>query len=236
MQSTPFDARGLSPGEFFDRMGVPYTLDGRQITVEDVDLTCRGLTHLPDLQDVVVKGSFDCSQNLLVTLDGAPRRVGSDFDCDHNRLRSLEGGPESVGNSYDCSYNQLSSLKGSPKTVGHSFFSNSNSLLSLNGCAAMEVGNYFKVSDNLINDFSIIPKRFQTISLTLLEKSAMHKKEIINGRTYSYKSFLEERAKQTELKEHICLVKLRLQEAQREASPRSFQGRSSKEQPERGGR
>jgi hypothetical protein len=38
--------------------------------------------------------------------------VGENFDCRNNKLTSLEGAPEVVGGSFDCRNNNLTSLEG----------------------------------------------------------------------------------------------------------------------------
>ena len=75
---------------------------------------------------------FDCSDNQLTSLDGAPQSVGGFFDCSDNQLTSLEGAPKSVGTGFYCSKNQLTSLKGAPKSVG-SFGCSDNQLTNLLG-------------------------------------------------------------------------------------------------------
>ena len=47
----------------------------------DVDLSERGLTELPDFSKVVVNGNFNCSDNQLMTLNGAPSKVRGSFYC-----------------------------------------------------------------------------------------------------------------------------------------------------------
>ncbi|MCW3498654.1 hypothetical protein [Burkholderia cenocepacia] len=82
-----------------------------------VFLNGKRLTGIP-VQFNKVSKSFDCSQNQLTSLDGAPRIVGKSFDCSQNQLTSLKGGPQIVGSSFICSQNQLTSLEGSPQIVG----------------------------------------------------------------------------------------------------------------------
>ena len=80
----------------------------------NLDLWNKGLTELPDLSEVVVKGYFNCSDNQLTSLEGAPQEVGGDFGCRENKLTSLEGAPQTVGGDFYCSDNQLTSLVGLP--------------------------------------------------------------------------------------------------------------------------
>ena len=52
---------------------------------------------------------FDCFDNELV---GAESYWEGDFDCSDNLLTSLEGAPKEVGVKFYCSDNQLASLEG----------------------------------------------------------------------------------------------------------------------------
>ena len=45
---------------------------------------------------------FDCRNNHLTSLIGAPKYVGGWFDCNNNQLTSLAGAPKYVGGSFDC--------------------------------------------------------------------------------------------------------------------------------------
>lgn len=55
----------------------------------DVELANKELTELPDLSKVVVEGNFDCSDNQLTSLAGAPKKVGLNFNCSNNSLTGL---------------------------------------------------------------------------------------------------------------------------------------------------
>lgn len=92
--------------------------DGTLLVRGDVDIAGMKLEKLPDLSTVVVQGAFDCSDNSLTTLKGAPRNVGGNFDCSNNRLVSLEGGPETVGKGFFCIGNPLRSLDHKPVEFG----------------------------------------------------------------------------------------------------------------------
>jgi hypothetical protein len=41
-----------------------------------------------------VSGKFDCENNQLTSLEGAPQSVGSNFYCYNNQLTSLDGAPQ----------------------------------------------------------------------------------------------------------------------------------------------
>ena len=97
----------------------------------DVDLSERGLTELPDFSKVVVNGNFNCSDNQLMTLNGAPSKVRGSFYCFCNYLTTLKGAPSEVGASFNCSYNRLISLVGIPKEIGNNFICRNNIGLSI---------------------------------------------------------------------------------------------------------
>jgi hypothetical protein len=99
------------------------------------DFECKE-QGLPDFKGVrfgKVTLSFNCSDNSLTSLAGAPQSVGKFFNCSDNSLTSLEGAPQEVGASFDCSDNSLTSLEGVPRTVGGSFYCSENFLTSLEG-------------------------------------------------------------------------------------------------------
>jgi hypothetical protein len=68
-----------------------------------------------------VSGWFDCAENQLQTLEGAPRSVGGVFFCNNNQLRTLKGAPDSVGD-FICVDNPLISRAGWPKCIGKRFY------------------------------------------------------------------------------------------------------------------
>ena len=81
---------------------LPYEQDGKTYNLYDmpdgfvikgnVDLRDKGLTELPDLSKVIVEGCFECQRNRLISLKGAPQKVGGEFNCSHNPwLESLYG-------------------------------------------------------------------------------------------------------------------------------------------------
>ena len=90
-----------------------YTInsDGTVDVNNDVNLRVKGLTKLP-LKFGIVKGSFDCGDNELTTLEGSPIEVSGGFKCNNNKLTSLEGSPREVGRVFYCSGNQLTTLEG----------------------------------------------------------------------------------------------------------------------------
>jgi hypothetical protein len=94
------------------------------------------------VQFAVVDGDFDCCNNHLKTLVGAPKSVGGGFYCNDNLLETLAGAPQWVGGSFNCSDNSLKTLVGAPNSVGGGFNCSYNSLETLTG-APRSVGGYF---------------------------------------------------------------------------------------------
>ena len=94
----------------------------KKIIEGDVDLSSLLLTELLDLSDVEVGSVFDCDNNNLTSLEGAPQTVGGSFYCNNNNLTSLEGAPKIVDGRFYCIDNNLTSLKGIPKTIGGNFY------------------------------------------------------------------------------------------------------------------
>ena len=71
---------------------------------------------------VDVDGDFYCVGQGLKDFKGvAFGHVGRHFDCRDNQLTSLEGAPQTVGGYFSCISNQLTSLEGAPQTVGGNF-------------------------------------------------------------------------------------------------------------------
>lgn len=96
--------------------------------VGSFDCSDNKLTSLKGAPTVIVDGDFSCSNNKLTTLQGAPKKVGSDFLCQHNELISLEGSPEVV-NNFVVYNNNLKTLKGAPKIVKGSFDCSNNAIV-----------------------------------------------------------------------------------------------------------
>ena len=85
-----------------------YTInpDGSIDVDGDVYLYRKGLTKIP-LKFRKVSGYFDCHDNRLTSLEGAPTSVGGDFNCNYNQITSLEGAPLSVGGNFYCKNNPV---------------------------------------------------------------------------------------------------------------------------------
>jgi hypothetical protein len=97
-------------------------------TIKDGLISTDGNVRLiKEIKELLVQfghigGYFDCSDNKLTSLEGAPKSVGGGFYCRDNQLTSLEGAPQSVGGYFYCHKNQLTSLEGAPKEVGGDFY------------------------------------------------------------------------------------------------------------------
>ena len=96
---------------------------------------------------ITEQGNIDCSNNKLITLRGAPQKVGGRFDCSGNNLTTLEGAPQKIGKGFDCSCNNLTTLEGAPQEIGKGFDCSDNKLTTLKG-APQEIGKDFDCSDN----------------------------------------------------------------------------------------
>ena len=129
--------------------------DGTYSTDGDVNFSSMGLKKLP-VKFKYVGGDFDCYDNELTSLNGAPSKVGGNFYCNHNQLTSLNGAPSEVGGDFDCEYNQLASLEGAPSGVDGNFYCYNNRLASLEG-APSEVGGSFKCNDNQLTSLNGAP-------------------------------------------------------------------------------
>ena len=151
----------------FEQDGISYNLYDMPkgfVIKGDLDLSRKGLTELPDLSEVVVKGNFYCSENKLTSLDGAPQTVGGDFNCSINQLTSLEGAPKEVGGGFSCFHNELTSLEGAPQTVGGYFSCSNNQLTSLES-APKEVGGDFNCSNNQLISLLGLPQMKESMKI-----------------------------------------------------------------------
>jgi hypothetical protein len=110
----------------------------------DFDCSERRLFTLSGIKFGSVTGVFNCYDNELTSLKGAPEKVDGDFRCDHNDLlTSLEGAPKEVGGDFDCSVTKLNSLVGAPKEVGGDFICSFNKLTSLEGAPERVDGEFY---------------------------------------------------------------------------------------------
>jgi len=135
----------------------------------DGDFIADGKINTKTLSPLVfgkVTGSFDISNNSLESLSGCPSEVGSEFNCSGNLLSSLEGGPKKAPD-YFCANNYLTSLDGiaedaqnisapgnslenisaiNGRQIRENLFLNNNFLKSLEGCPK-EIGGSLDISE-----------------------------------------------------------------------------------------
>ena len=105
----------------------------------------------------MIDGSFHCSYTDIISLEGAPEKVGEYFYCNGTKITSLEGAPKVVDGGFDCSYTDIISLEGAPKVVGGSFDCSDTKITSLKG-APKEVGGYFSCYGTKITSLEGAPK------------------------------------------------------------------------------
>ena len=114
----------------------------------------QGLTDLKGVRFGEVSEDFDCEDNRLTSLDGAPQEVKGSFNCEGNRLTSLDGAPQEVKGSFYCEGNQLTTLEGAPQTVGGNFWCKNNQLTSLVG-APQTLKGYFHCGGNPVSETTL---------------------------------------------------------------------------------
>jgi hypothetical protein len=200
-----------------------YDLPDGFVIEGDVDLSKKGLTELPDLSKVTVKGNFNCSDNQLTSLTGAPREVGGDFWCYDNQLTTLQGAPQEVGGDFRCDNNKLTTLQGAPQKVGEGFYCRSNELTSLTG-APRVVGGDFDCDKN-DNLFSLLglPQMSGDKKIycddDLMERYNCPKTADVGDSYYiKYKDLIESTKYQSELSLHKILQKKHEERAQNDAA------------------
>ena len=127
--------RSIMPLQSVNPVTGTWSVNSEGLVDVDGNFDCarEGLNNFQGIRFGKISGSFNCSENSLSSLEGAPREVGGGFYCSENQLTSLEGAPREVGGDFDCSYNQLTSLKGAPREVGGNFYCHRNQLTSLKG-------------------------------------------------------------------------------------------------------
>lgn len=141
-----------------------YHLDG----VVDFRATATEVHSLEGFPQSV-GGYFNCSDQYLKTLMGAPRKVGTSrgrsgsFEVYRNDLRSLVGAPEHCS-YFDCSYNHdLKTLDGGPKTVDGEYKASYCALTSLVGIAAKIDGDLI-LDNNKLTSLKDINKHINTLN------------------------------------------------------------------------
>ena len=124
----------------------------------DFNCSWQGLSDFKGVRFGKVGGKFDCRNNQLTTLEGAPREVRGDFYCNNNQLTTLEGAPQKAGWDFSCHTNQLTTLEGAPREVGGSFICNSNQLTTLEG-APQKVCLHFYCNNNQLTTLEGAPQK-----------------------------------------------------------------------------
>ncbi len=140
-------------GSYYNVWDLPdgFVIDG------DLDLSEMGLSHLPNLSHVTVRGNFYCAFNQLTDLKGAPQTVGKNFYCFENQLETLRGCSQTVGGDFICSVNRLTGLTGGPQTVGGHFDCSHNELTDLKD-GPLVVAKDYDCSHNHIAVLTGIPQ------------------------------------------------------------------------------
>ena len=104
-----------------------YTINN-DMTVDidgSVELFDAKLEELP-LNFNRISGGFDCDDNFLTSLKGAPKYVGSHFFCSNNRLESLKYSPEYVGYQFYAFQNKIKTLEYFPEVNSGSIIIDDN--------------------------------------------------------------------------------------------------------------
>jgi hypothetical protein len=114
----------------------------------------QGLTDLKGVRFGEVSEDFDCEDNRLTSLDGAPQEVKGSFNCNSNQLTSLEGAPQAVNGRFSCRDNELTTLVGAPQKVDGAFSCVGNQLTSLVG-APQTVGGIFYCGGNPVSESTL---------------------------------------------------------------------------------
>ncbi len=132
-----------------------------------------------------VGGKFECHNNLLNTLKGAPKFVGGEFNCQGNRLKNLEHCPEIVMGDFVCSNNLLTSMEGAPKKIYRYFSCTNNQISTLDHFPIISSENGFFHPNFGANKFPEI------VMDELLEINWMEPDEINIPKTDKYNIFLK---------------------------------------------
>jgi hypothetical protein len=138
----------------------------------DFNCSVTGIKSLKGIRFGSVSGNFDCHNNQLTSLEGAPREVRWNFYCSENSLSSLEGAPLKVGGNFYCNRNQLTSLEGAPQEVRGNFDCSENQLTSLKGAPREVGGNFYcrenPISKKTINSIRQVMKEYPNIQYGII--------------------------------------------------------------------
>lgn len=168
------------------KWGIRFTRNPDETLTVPGDILLSGweLGKLPDLSRVHVQGTFDCTGNLLTTLEGAPAsahhficnanalrslkhapaQVQGSFLCFHNNLASLEHAPQYVGGNFNCGFNPLETLLGGPRKVGGNYGCMNARLVTLEGMAAEVGGNIDCSMNGRLRKFDYVPSGFKLLT------------------------------------------------------------------------
>ena len=108
--------------------------------IGNVNLSKKNFTHIP-VKFNIVKGNVDCSHNMLTDILFAPIKVNY-FDCSQNKIVSLKGAPQCVEATFKCNNNKLLSLEHAPEIINLDFYCSYNPLVEL-GNLMTQVGRMF---------------------------------------------------------------------------------------------
>ena len=81
-------------------------------SLEELDLSCKKLTILPDLSKYTKLKALNCNNNKLISLDNLPQGLQK-LDCCYNQITSLDNLQPGLQELY-CSDNQITSLDNLP--------------------------------------------------------------------------------------------------------------------------
>ena len=194
--------------------------DGSVNVFSDFDCSGQGLSNLMGVEFGFVRGSFDCSNNKLKSLKGAPYSIGGDFDCSNNELETLEGITKETGKNsssgtgggiycsnnkltslkglpkiiwgdFDCSNNLLETLEGAPKRVNCDFDCSSNKLVTLIGGPQMVGGNRERTEDFKESNWSYKCSGNSISDMELFKAYHEYKKALNNSKKLLEKTFVE---------------------------------------------
>ena len=146
--------RSIMPLQSVNPVPGTWSVNSEGLVDVDGNFDCarEGLNDFQGIRFGKISGSFNCSENSLSSLEGAPREVRWNFYCSENSLSSLEGAPLKVGGNFYCHRNQLVSLKGAPQEVGGNFDCSENHIISLEGGTPLKVRGNFYYRENPISD------------------------------------------------------------------------------------
>ncbi len=141
------DPENVTAEQLLKDLGLKYSKHGDELFVMgNIDIEGMHLKRLPDLSRVVLMGDFNCRDNLLETMEGAPRKITGSIYCDENRLRTLKGCPAEIGGSFHCGKNKLTTLEGGPSKMSGDYNCVLNNLTSLQGAPEVISGAF--LADN----------------------------------------------------------------------------------------